>query len=445
MNSKTGLVFFPAFDWAISPTHPEREERLLYTRDQIIEEGILDFPDILEYKAKLAAKSDIQRVHFCLPSYENIISEAHLIAAGSAMALGDAWHNKEIKNGFALVRPPGHHAMHITYGNRGFCNINNEAILIEYLRKKYGYRKIAVIDTDVHHGDGTQDIFYHDPDVLFISLHQDGRTLFPGTGFTDELGGPNAYGMTINLPLLPGSGDQSILLIMKELILPILRDFSPEIIINSAGQDNHFTDPLANMNVTAQGYAQLTDLLQPDILVLEGGYAVETALPYVNLAIILALAEKDFTHVIEPRKYLRRGEESSQVLEYTKALIENTGNIWTKRYDVDREKIFDQGPYSIRHKQIFYDTDFFTEEQQETVKKCDSCGGYLKNITYLKAGRNKVKSLCISVPLYSCLHCQNEGEALFYSQLNNPDFTRVFLQHKPRNLYLGKDDLNGKN
>ena len=97
MSKYTGLVFFPAFDWAISPTHPEREERLLYTRDQLLEEGVLDFPDIIEYKAKFADKQDILRTHFCLPSFENVITDAHLIAAGSAILIGEAWHHREIK------------------------------------------------------------------------------------------------------------------------------------------------------------------------------------------------------------------------------------------------------------------------------------------------------------------------------------------------------------
>ena len=173
--SKTGLIFFPAFDWAITPTHPEREERLLYTRDQIFEEGILDHSEIVEYTPRLAEEKDIQRVHFCVPDVKAQTTTAHFISAGSALKLGDALMAGEIDNGFSLVRPPGHHAMRVAHGNRGFCNINNDTYLVEYLRKKYNLRKIAIVDTDVHHGDGTQDIFYHDPDVLFVSLHQDGR------------------------------------------------------------------------------------------------------------------------------------------------------------------------------------------------------------------------------------------------------------------------------
>ena len=161
------------------------------------------------------------------------------------------------KNGFAIIRPPGHHAMTVAHGNRGFCNINNEAIMIEYLRRKYGYRRIAIVDTDVHHGDGTQEIYYHDPDVLFISFHQDGRTLYPGSGFVEELGAPPAVGTTINIPLAPYTTDEGILYVLDRLILPLLEEFKPELVVNSAGQDNHYSDPLANMRFTAAGYAEL--------------------------------------------------------------------------------------------------------------------------------------------------------------------------------------------
>ncbi|HKL01477.1 MAG TPA: histone deacetylase, partial [Desulfotignum sp.] len=121
---KTGLVFFPAFDWAIDPTHPEREERLLYTQDQVMEEGIFDIPGIMEYKPALATPKDIQRAQFCVPDEETITTESHLISAGGAKVIADAVMNREIQNGFALIRPPGHHSMRVSHGGRGFCHIN---------------------------------------------------------------------------------------------------------------------------------------------------------------------------------------------------------------------------------------------------------------------------------------------------------------------------------
>ena len=108
-----------------------------------------------------------------------------------------------VDRGFALVRPPGHHAMRVVHGSRGFCNINIEAIMIEYLRAAYGVNRVAIVDTDCHHGDGTQDIYWHDPDTLFISLHQDGRTIFPGTGFPQRDGRSQCRGGHCEHPAPP--------------------------------------------------------------------------------------------------------------------------------------------------------------------------------------------------------------------------------------------------
>ena len=109
---------------------------------------------------------------------------------------------------------------------------------------------------------------------------------YPGSGFPDEDGGPKAKGRTINIPLPPNTGDAGFLQALQEIVMPILADFKPELVINSAGQDNHYSDPITNMNFSAQGYARLNDILNPDIAVLEGGYSIQGALPYVNLGIV---------------------------------------------------------------------------------------------------------------------------------------------------------------
>ena len=194
-----GVVFFPAFDWAISPTHPEREERLLYTRDQLKEEGIFDIEGITEYRPEFCSYADIERVHFCLPSIQAVTTDSHLASAGGAITAARLVLENREQKAFALVRPPGHHSMRVAHGHRGFCNINNEAVMIAWIRDHYEHPdgrplRIAIVDTDVHHADGSQDIFWNDPDTLFISFHQDGRTLYPGTGFLSENGGPPALG-----------------------------------------------------------------------------------------------------------------------------------------------------------------------------------------------------------------------------------------------------------
>ncbi len=244
--------------------------------------GRVRIPGIKEYKPDIATIEDVERTHFCFPNTKSILTESHLVSAGGAIKAAKLVMEKREDRAFALVRPPGHHAMKVVHGSRGFCNINIEAVMVEHIREQYGRKRVAIVDTDCHHGDGTQDIYWHDPDTLYISVHQDGRTLYPGSGFTDEQGGPNAIGRTVNIPLPPETSDEGFLYVLEKVILPILDEFKPDLIINSAGQDNHYSDPITNMRFSAQGYARLNELLKPDIAVLEGGYSIQGALPYVN-------------------------------------------------------------------------------------------------------------------------------------------------------------------
>lgn len=433
----TGILFFPAFDWAISPTHPEREERLLYTRDQLFEEGIMDLPQVQEYQPGIASLRDIARVHFCVPDIPSRITEAHLISAGSSIRLADALMNGEIRNAFSIVRPPGHHSMTVVHGNRGFCNINNEAILVEYLRQKYGLKRIAIVDTDVHHGDGTQEIFYHDPDVLFISFHQDGRTLYPGTGFPDELGGPLAFGSTINIPLRPRTTDEGILYVLENLVMPMLEEFNPDLVINSAGQDNHYTDPLADMQFTAQGYARLNARLAPDIAVLEGGYSVETALPYVNMGIIMAMAGIDFSKLREPDYSPGNFRESRANLESLQGLVKRQLQIFRTREEVVTENRSKMEGFHSYYKQIFYDTDYIHEEQRVNLRICPSCCGYRTIDSEAQHhDRNYYRVLCVSVPISACEKCQQEARAVYQDARENDRYDVVYLQDRKADHYL---------
>ncbi len=437
---KTGIVFFPAFDWAISPTHPEREERLLYTRDQIFEEGVLDLPQILEYPPRLATMHDISRVHFCVPRVQSRVTEAHLIAAGATMLLGDRIITGEIRNGFALVRPPGHHAMRVVHGNRGFCNINNEAILVDYLRRRHGIKRVAIVDSDVHHGDGTQDIFYHDPDVLFISFHQDGRTIYPGTGFPNELGGPKAFARTLNIPLPPGMTDETFHYVVDNLVLPVLNDFQPDFVINSAGQDNHYSDPLGSMRFTAQGYADFTKKLNPHLAVLEGGYAIESALPYVNLAILLALAGEDYSNVREPDYWPGRLQENPERSAKVRQMVDQLRELWQKRNAVDVEKLFGGGRFYQRKKRIYYDTDYIDEEQVEKLRLCPSCPGYLIIDSRADHGfGHPTRAYCVSVPFSACAACHQEAYDAYEEGKQMSGYHYVYLQDKATDVYYSYD------
>ena len=432
--NKTGLVFFPAFDWAIDPTHPEREERLLYTQDQVMEEGIFDIDGIEEFKPDIITNQDIRRVHFCIPDEAEVTTESHFISAGGAVSIARAVMDKKVDCGFALVRPPGHHAMRISHGGRGFCHINMEAIMVEYIRHHYGVRRIAIIDTDCHHGDGTNDIYWHDPDTLFISIHQDGRTLFPGSGFTGELGGPNALGSNLNIPLPPGTGTEGYLYILENTILPAIEAFAPELVINSAGQDNHYTDPLTNMKFCAQGYADLTRLLKPDIAVLEGGYAIEGALPYVNLGIILALAGIDYSRVVEPDydpEKLKQMPHVTEKIKKTSALI---NSYWEKRHQM-REAAGNPGELQSRQREIYYDTDNILERQQEKVRICRECGGVVQIDSTAMPG-SRIRA--VHIPLHACAQCRETGYEM-YESTPGESFDKIILQDRPRDMYLIKE------
>jgi len=441
-TGRTGLIFFPAFDWAISPTHPEREERLLYTRDQIFEEGLMDLPQIEEYKPRLAGMKDVARVHFCVPDVEAQVTEAHLIAAGSTLTLSDALEKGGIRNGFALVRPPGHHSMRVVHGNRGFCNVNNMAIMVEYLRTKYGHKRIAIVDTDVHHGDGTQDIFWHDPDVLFISFHQDGRTLYPGSGFTNEMGGPQALARTLNIPLPPGTTDEGIHYVLDELVLPILKEFEPDLILNSAGQDNHYTDPLANMRFSAQGYARLNEKLSPDLCVLEGGYAIESALPYVNTGIIQAMAGLDYSHVREPDFVPGRFVQSQEMKREIEGTVRQLQTIWEERDSLVENALAELGDFYRRRKRIFYDTDMINESQEEAVRICPDCAGYMTIASTAQRGYGILNSAyCVSLPRGACSSCREDAREEYEEHVGDRKFGYVYLQDKDRDTFRSFNNM----
>lgn len=430
---KTGLVFFPAFDWAISPTHPEREERLLYTQDQVAEEGLLDIDGIVELKPDIITCNDIQRVHFCVPDEWAVTTESHFISAGGAKTIGMAVMDKQIERGFALVRPPGPHAMRVVHGARGFCNINIEAIMIEFLRRKYGIRRVAIVDTDCHHGDGTQDIYWHDPDTLFISIHQDGRTLYPGSGFPNEQGGPNAIGTTVNIPLPPNTSEAGFLYAAEKLVMPMLNQFKPELVINSAGQDNQSSDPITNMNFSAQGYAALTDLLKPDIAVLEGGYSIEGALPYVNVGIILAMAGIDFNNVKEPDYNPSEIRQGQNITNMIGQICDVVLQYWEQR-EVKRNRILNEKDFDERSRHIFYDTDGIHETQNEKIKVCADCAGVLQ----IESASDSAKHiLAIHIPPHACDNCKTLAYD-WYDRTSSHRYDFIFLQDRTEDTYIKK-------
>lgn len=202
------------------------------------------------------------------------------LAAGSVARAVEAVVGGEASNAFALVRPPGHHATPSTA--MGFCLINNVALAARVAQRKLGLRRVAIIDWDTHHGNGTQDIFYDDPSVLYVSSHT--YPFYPGTGHWREDGSGEGEGTTLNIPLPAHTGDESFLRVYDELVLRAVRRFAPELIIVSAGYDCHWRDPLAPMLMSVAGYSQMAQMIMQLaeevcdgrlVCALEGGYDLE--------------------------------------------------------------------------------------------------------------------------------------------------------------------------
>lgn len=202
------------------------------------------------------------------------------LSAGGVVQAVDAVLKGEADNGLAAVRPPGHHAL--PERGMGFCLLGNISIAARYAQKTYGLERVMIVDYDVHHGNGTQDMFYDDDSVLFVSTHQ--YPFYPGTGAIDEIGTGTGKGYTVNIPLTPGHGDENYAQIYEKILWPLARRFKPQLILISAGFDAHWTDPLAMMRLSLTGYAQLTRELiamarslcdGKIVFVLEGGYDLQ--------------------------------------------------------------------------------------------------------------------------------------------------------------------------
>lgn len=206
--------------------------------------------------------------------------ETGKLASGGVLSALDAIMEGKIQNGFALIRPPGHHAEKSRV--MGFCLFNNIAIGTEYILRKHGIKRVLIVDWDLHHGNGTQSAFFRRNDVLFFSTHQFPH--YPGTGHWSETGEGKGKGFTVNVPLSSGKKDADYLFIYESLLQPIVMQFKPGFILVSAGFDIYEGDPLGGMNITADGFAALSSKLmelaasvsQNKILfVLEGGYNLQ--------------------------------------------------------------------------------------------------------------------------------------------------------------------------
>jgi acetoin utilization deacetylase AcuC-like enzyme len=275
------------------PGHPERLERIDVLLELVAE---AERDDVLRVEPRPASVEELGAVHSAAHVERVAASagreltvfdadttagarsyETARLAAGGVLQVIDAVVERRAADGFAFVRPPGHHAE--SDRAMGFCLFNNVAVGAAHLRRKHGAERVLILDWDVHHGNGTQQIFWRDGGVMFVSLHQ--YPLYPGTGAADERGEAAGEGATLNVPMSAGCGDAEYDAAMRELVLPAARRFAPEFVLVSAGFDAHRDDPLAGMNVTEAGFANLARaVLQLAaeccdgrlVLVLEGGY-----------------------------------------------------------------------------------------------------------------------------------------------------------------------------
>jgi acetoin utilization deacetylase AcuC-like enzyme len=230
--------------------------------------------------------------------------EVALLAAGGLLNLVDAILDGKADNGFALVRPPGHHAL--PGRGMGFCLFNNVAVAAQYALKHRGLSRILIADFDLHHGNGTQEIFYATDEVMYFSTHQ--YPYYPGTGHWSEIGAAAGEGFTVNVPLLAGVGDEGYERIFDEILYPIAERYRPEFILVSAGFDAHWRDPLGMMQLSAAGYGCLAEILKQmaDELcdgrlafTLEGGYDLQ-AQAHSIAAVLQALLDEDTNDPLGP-------------------------------------------------------------------------------------------------------------------------------------------------
>jgi len=302
----TGFIYHDLYLKHHTGTHfPESSERLIGIVDYLEKKNF--FANLIKMTPETAALKWIEMIHakayinrveaFCkknskyLDTPDNPISKdsfnTAVLAVGGVLTAVDAVIEGKVNNVFCAVRPPGHHAL--AEQSMGFCIFNNVAIAAKYVQERYGLLKVAIIDWDVHHGNGTQAAFYTDPSVYYISTHQ--YPFYPGTGSLSEIGRGVGEGSTLNIPLSKGSDDGKYIKVFKEIIEPQVMKFKPDFIFISAGFDAYVDDPLGGMSITKRGFKELSKIVINIakkcshgrlISVLEGGYCIKALGPIVE-------------------------------------------------------------------------------------------------------------------------------------------------------------------
>lgn len=292
---RTAVYFDPLYlEHDTGVGHPERAERLQASMKMLEKTGLAERVEIRSPRD--ATREEIELVH--PPSHIDKVKrmaesgggyldmdtpvsprsyEAALRSAGAGLDALERIMEGELENAFLLARPPGHHAT--AQRGMGFCLFNNNAITACYALRSFDLERVLIVDWDAHHGNGIQDIFYSDRDVLYVSTHQ--YPHYPGSGFVTEVGRGDGEGYTINFPFPAGTGEKAYLKAFDEVIVPVARQYRPQLLLVSAGYDGHFSDPLCSMRLTSGSYRKMADRLVGlaeelcdgrIIVALEGGY-----------------------------------------------------------------------------------------------------------------------------------------------------------------------------
>ncbi|TFG35083.1 histone deacetylase [Candidatus Thorarchaeota archaeon] len=338
----TDLVYHEIFlKHEMSTGHPESPHRLRSAMKYLEDAGLIDDNELNVLRPKFADINEIYEVHgksyldgindksrcgggfYTLDTSVNSFTyDAALLAAGGGIEAVDKIMARKSDNSFILCRPPGHHAEYERAF--GFCFINNIAVATNHLLNKHGLTRVMIVDYDAHHGNGTQNAFYSSDRVLYVGLHQDGRTLFPGSGFPDEMGNGKGLGYTVNLAMYPGAGDESYEMAFNDVIDPLAEVFDPEFVLVSVGFDAHHKDPLTSLGLTTAGFNMINTKIKEIAskyasgrlaYFLEGGYDLD-AMGMGTLNLVEQLIGKQITQFND--EYL----ESEMCKNYTKTLLQ---------------------------------------------------------------------------------------------------------------------------
>jgi acetoin utilization deacetylase AcuC-like enzyme len=339
---KAGLVYDPIYLEHDTGDHVENSRRLIEAMSYLKETGMKEKLTCLP--ARPASLEELEMIHTLeYISYvkgkaekgggwldaDTVMSpksyEAALYAAGGVLAAVEAVMRGEVDNAFALVRPPGHHA--IQDRAMGFCIFNNVAIAAKFALNRFNLNRVLIADFDVHHGNGTQDAFYADSKVLYFSTHQ--YPFYPGTGGTDETGTHEGKGTTVNFPMAAGWGDEEYLRAFDEVLVPVARRFQPQLILVSAGFDAHWADHLAIMRVSVKGFTQMAVILRNLaaelcqgrlVFTLEGGYNLRVVASSIKATFDVLLGNSEINDPLGEASMARKPEGFDEHIEAIKRI-----------------------------------------------------------------------------------------------------------------------------